>query len=337
MKNHCIIIDSKGGSEKLKFLETDLPEPEFGQVRIKILAAGVSSADRLMREGVYPVGQPSFPLILGYDIVGVIDKCGEGVEKFKKDQLVSALTKIGGYSEFICLSENELVLLPYGVEPVEAAALTLNYLTAYQLLHRIANLKAGEQVLIHAAASGIGTALLDLGRILGLQMYGTASSNKHKTISKLGGTPIDYKNEDVAQKIQSLTGDGVDAVFDSIGGENCFRSYRNLREGGRIISFGASFAISGNTLHLEEINFWWRASLALNLISDSKKVLTYAISAFKQEHHDWYLEDLASIFNLLAQKKIKPVIALTLPLVEAAKAHELLDKQAVSGKIILVP
>ncbi|SRR5579883_427081 len=337
MKNHCFVINSKGGSEKLNFIETDLPEPGFGQVRIKILAAGVSSADILMREGIYPPGQPSFPFIPGYDIVGVIDQCGEGVEKFEKDQTVAALTKVGGYAEFICLSEKDLVLLPLDVDPVEAVALILNYLTAYQALHRVAEVKDGERMLVYAAAGGLGTALLELGKMAGLQIYGTASSNKHELIYKLGATPIDYKNEDVIKKIYSLTGDGVDIIFDPIGGENSFRAYAALREQGRLITFGVSYALNGKTPEWLEVHTWWRAALALGLISDSKKVLTYAANYSKEDHHNWYLEDLTTILYLLAQKIIKPVIALTLPLSEAVKAHELLDRHAVSGKIVLVP
>ena len=337
MKNKCIVISSKGGADKLKLVEKDIPEPEAGQVRVKILAAGVSSADILMREGVYPVDPPSFPFIPGYDIVGIIDECGADAKKFEKGQTVAALTKIGGYAECICLSENDLVLVPPGVEPVEAVSIILNYLTAYQMLHRIAEVKEGEKMLVYAAAGGVGTALLELGRLAGLEMYGTASRGKHETISNLGATPIDYRNKDVIQEIKSLTTDGVDVVFDAIGGENCFRSYRAIREEGRVVTFGASFALNEKEPNLQEVFFWWRASLALNLLSDTKKVLTYAISTFKPEHHDWYLEDLETLLKMLAVQKIKPVISKVMHLSEAAKAHDLLDRQEVSGKIVLVP
>ena len=339
MKNKCVLINAKGDSKQLQLVEQDLPEPEFGQVRVKVLAAGVSSADILMREGVYPVDPPSFPFIPGYDIVGMIDKCGDGVKKFQKGQKVAALTKIGGCAEFINLPENDLVLMPPGLDNVESVAIILNYLTAYQILHRVVKVKTGEKVLIYAAAGGVGTAFLQLGKLAGLDMFGTASLAKHKTITDLGGTAIDYKNEDVEEKIKSLTGDGVDVVLDSIGGENCFRSYQTLREKGRIVTFGASFILHGQAAEpdIQEVFFWWRASLALNLISKSKKVFTYAISTFKQENHDWYLEDLETLLNLLAEKKIQPVIYKTMNLSEAQEAHNLLDNRAVNGKIVLLP
>ncbi|BAY97352.1 alcohol dehydrogenase zinc-binding domain protein [Tolypothrix tenuis PCC 7101] len=338
MKNQCVLVTAKGGSENLKLVEQDISEPKLGQVRIKILATGVSSADILMREGVYPVDPPSFPFVPGYDIVGIIDKCGDGVKKFQVGQKVAALTKIGGYAKFINLSENDLVLMPDGLDPIEAVAVILNYLTAYQILHRIAEVKAGEKVLLYAAAGGVGTAFLQLGQLAGLEMYGTASPGKHQTITELGATPIDYRNGNVEEKIKSLTGDGVDVVLDSIGGENCFRSYQTLRPQGRIVTFGASFILHGQAEpDLQEVFFWWRASLALNLISKDKQVLTYAISTFKQEHHGWYLEDLTTLLKLLAEKKIQPLIDKTMSLSEAREAHHLLDTQAVRGKIVLLP
>lgn len=338
MNNKYILAIAKGGADNLKLVEDDMPEPEPGEVRLKMLAAGVSSADILMREGVYPVNPPSFPFIPGYDIVGTIDKCGEGAVKFKKGQTVAALTKIGAYAQYMCLPQEDLVLLPSGVEPTEAVSVILNYLTAYQIMHRVAEVKPGEKVLIYAAAGGVGTAFIDLGKLVGLEMYGTASKGKHEMLTNLGVTPIDYRNESVAEKIKSLTGgEGVDIVFDAIGGENCFRSYQIVKEGGRLVTFGASFALEDSDPKLDEVYFWWRASMALNLISDSKKILTYAISMFKEEHQDLYLEDLEIILNLLAEKKIKPVIDRVLHFSEAVRAHELLDNKAVAGKVVLIP
>lgn len=338
MKNKYILAIAKGGADNLKLVEDDMPEPGQGQVRVKMLAAGVSSADVLLREGVYPVKPPSFPFIIGYDLVGTIDKCGEGATKFKAGQTVAALTKIGACALYTCLPEEDLVILPAGVEPTQAVAVILNYLTAYQIMHRVAQVKEGETVLIYAAAGGVGTAFIDLGKLAGLKMYGTASKKKHEKLIEMGVTPIDYRNDNVEEKIQSITGgEGVDIVFDAIGGENCFRAYPVVKEGGRLVSFGASFALAGNDPQISEVYFWWRASMALNFISNSKKVLTYAISSYKEENHNCYLEDLEQILNLLAEKKINPLIDRTMPLHETATAHKLLDSKSVVGKIVLVP
>ncbi|WP_199247349.1 medium chain dehydrogenase/reductase family protein [[Phormidium] sp. ETS-05] len=337
MKYKYALIIAKGDAKNLVIVEDDIPEPAAGQVRVKMQAAGVSAADILMREGIYPVDPPSFPFIPGYDIVGIVDKCGEGATKFQPGQQVAALTKTGAYAEYICIPEDDLVLLPSGVDPVEAVATILNYLTAYQILHRVAQVKQGEKVLIYAAGGGIGTSLIDLGKLVDLEMYGTDAKSKQQVLVDMGVTPIDYQSEDVREKIMSLTGDGVDLALDPIGGENCFRAYSTLREGGKVVSFGVSFGLQGETPTLRDVYIWFNAALSLNLINPTKKVMTYAVSLFKQENHDLYIQDLTAILNLLAEKKIKPVIDRTMPLSEARKAHQLLDNRAVKGKIVLVP
>ncbi|GAB4285779.1 MAG: medium chain dehydrogenase/reductase family protein [Oscillatoriaceae cyanobacterium] len=337
MKYKYALIIAKGDAKNLVIVEDDIPEPAAGQVRVKMQAAGVSAADILMREGIYPVDPPSFPFIPGYDIVGIVDKCAEGATKFQPGQQVAALTKTGAYAEYVCIPENDLVLLPSGVDPVEAVATILNYLTAYQILHRVAQVKQGEKVLIYAAGGGIGTSLIDLGKLVNLEMYGTDAKSKHQVLVDMGVTPIDYQSEDVREKIMSLTGDGVDLALDPIGGENCFRAYSTLREGGKVVSFGVSFGLRGETPSLRDIYIWFNAALSLNLINPTKKVMTYAVSLFKKENHDLYIQDLTSILNLLAEKKIKPVIDRTMPLSEARQAHLLLDNRAVQGKIVLVP
>lgn len=333
-KHQCIIFTERGGPETLKLTTQDIPEPQSSQIRIKITAAGVSGADVLMREGVYPVEPPEFPFIGGYDIVGIVDKNGENAHKFTAGQRIAALTKIGGYAQYICLDENDVVLVPEGIDDVKAVSVVLNYITIYQILHRIAEVKSGETILIHGAGGGIGTAVLQLGKIAGLKMYGTDVKSHFSILEKLGCIPIDYREENVNQRIKELTGDGVDVILDPIGGANCFRTYPALKDPGRLVTFGAAFALKENPPNIQEVFFWWRASLALNLLSPSKKILTYAISTFKKENHQLYIEDLTTILNLLAAKKIDSIIAMTLPLSEAQKAHELLDKGGVTGKIV---
>src|SRR5947209_16233220 len=237
MKYKRIIITHPGGPEVLQVVEDDVVEPQPGMVRVKVLTAGVAFADVALRRGTYPK-QASGPVTPGYDIVGVVDKIGADVTGFTPGQRVAALTGMGGYTEYICLPHTELVPVPDELDPAEAVSLVLNYVTAYQLLHRIAKVKPGERILIHGAAGGVGTALLQLGKLSNLEMYGTASSSKQALISALGGTPIDYQHEDFVERVQSLTGDGVDVVFDAVGGENLERSYHTLRVGGRLVGYG---------------------------------------------------------------------------------------------------
>jgi NADPH:quinone reductase-like Zn-dependent oxidoreductase len=335
MKYKRVVITRHGGSEVLQVVEEELPEPTAGQVRVKILATGAAFTDVLMREGLYP-GVPPIPYSPGYDIVGVVEKLGLGVSTLELGQVVVALTIVGGYAEYICLPAEDLVLVPTGIDPIEACCLPLAYVTAYQMLHRIAQVQPGKRILIHGAAGGVGTALLQLGKLVDLQMYGTASKPKHDVVSSLGGTPIDYKNEDFVQRIRELTGDGVDVVLDAVGGNYLRRSYKTLRAGGQLINYGVSCAVAA-----QQSKFLIAASsflllTLLQLLPDGRKAVFYSIAASKKRHPDWFREDLTELLNLLAQQRIQPIITQQIPLVEAVRAHELLNRSAVSGKIVLL-
>jgi NADPH:quinone reductase-like Zn-dependent oxidoreductase len=335
MKYKRVVITRHGGSEVLQVVEEELPEPTAGQVRVKILATGAAFTDVLMREGLYP-GVPPIPYSPGYDIVGVVDRLGLAVSNLELGQVVVALTIVGGYAEYICLPAEDLVLVPTGVDPIEACCLPLAYVTAYQMLHRIAQVKPGKRILIHGAAGGVGTALLQLGKLVDLQMYGTASNPKHDVVSSLGGTPIDYKNEDFVQRIRELTGDGVDVVFDAVGGNYLRRSYKTLRAGGQLINYGVSCAVAAQHSKFLIAASSFLLLTLLQLLPDGRKAVFYSIAASKKRNPEWFREDLTELLNLLAQQRIQPIIAQQIPLVEAVRAHELLNRSAVSGKIVLL-
>jgi NADPH:quinone reductase-like Zn-dependent oxidoreductase len=192
-----VVINRLGGPEVLEVREEELPEPGLGEVRVRILATGVSLPDLMMREGVHPEA-PRPPFTPGWDLVGVVDKLGVGAYALEPGQMVAALPVWGANAEFICLPQGELVPVPAGLDPAEALVLVFNYVTAYQMMRRTVRVKPGQRVLIHAAAGGIGSALLQLGRLVDLEMYGTASARKNELVSSLGGTPIDYQNVDFA-------------------------------------------------------------------------------------------------------------------------------------------
>ena len=336
MKYKCVVITRYGGPEVLQVVEDELPEPQTGQVRVKILASGIAATDTMLRQNNVPgLGAPSPPYTPGKELVGVVDKLGEGVSILEVGQTVaSCLTGFGAYSEYICAPETEMTPVPPGLDPAEAVSLVANYVVAYQVLHRAARVAPGERVLIHGAAGGIGTALLQLGKLTEVEMYGTASSNKQELVASLGATPIDYRNEDFVQRIFSLTGDGVDVVCDSIGGSYVWRSYKTLRPGGRLVVFGGvAFAAEGMPNML-----WGNLVLRpiLNLIPDRRAALTYVRGDTKKNSSpEGVREDLSKLFDLLAQKKIEPIVT-RMPLVEAARAHELIGKAYVRGKIVLM-
>jgi NADPH:quinone reductase-like Zn-dependent oxidoreductase len=340
-KNYRILLTGHGGPDVLKMVEEDLPEPRAGEVRLKVLATGVAFADVLMRYGMYP-GMPPLPFSPGYDVVGVIDKLGENVSGFVLGDTVTALTMFGGYAQYLCVAANELTRVPAGLDPAEAVSLVLNYVTAQQLIHRIARLQPRQSVLIHGAAGGVGTAALELGRLAGLKMFGTASHGKHDLVTRLGGIPIDYKSDDfVTRVLQMTSGVGVDAVFDAVGGSNWWRSYKTLHSGGKaaggtLVGYGISSAIQqGKPSKLRG-----GASFALlgllHLLPDGKSARWYSITTEKKSHPDWFREDLAAMLELLRNQEIKPRISERLPLREAPRAHELIEHAKVTGKIVLL-
>lgn len=342
MANSRVIISAYGGPEVLKIIEEPIPEPSPDQVRIKIFATGVAFADVLMRYGIYP-NMPPLPFSPGYDVVGVVDKVGPNVTNFTPGEMVAAMTMIGGYSQYLCIPAGDLTRVPDGVDPAEAVSLILNYVTAYQLIHRIAELRPGQSVLIHGAAGGVGTALLELGKLADLKMYGTASRSKHDLVTALGGIPIDYKTDDfVARVLQLTAGAGVDAVFDAVGGSNWWRSYTVLRSGGKspggkLIGYGMSSVIDrGKPSKLRGAASFALIGL-LGYLPDGKTARWYSITTEKKKHPDWFPADLALLLDLLAQKKIRPQIAERLPLREAQRANDLIEHAKVSGKIVLLP
>ena len=329
MRDTRVVLTALGGPEVLKVIEDEIRDPAANEVRIKILTCGVAFADVLMRRGLYsPV--PPLPYSPGYDIVGLVESCGPGVTQWKPGDLVIAFSATGGYSRYIVLPESELVQMPVGLDPAEAVSLVVNYTTAYQLIHRIAKLHQGESVLIHGAAGGVGTAALQLGKLAGLKMYGTASKPKHDLVSALGGIPIDYRNEDFTKRAA-----GVDAVFDPIGGRNWLRSYSALGKGGRFIGYGMSAAIEGGQRHmlLAGASFAW---LTLIKLVPGKSARWYSITTDKKKHPDWFREDLTRLLTMLENKSINPIVSARLPLREAPRAHEMLERAAVTGKIVLM-
>jgi len=332
-KNARVLITAKGGPEVLKLVEEDLPQPSSDQVRVKVLAAGVAFADILMRHGLYP-GQPPFPFAPGYDIVGDIDAVGERVENFRVGQRVAALIMTGGYSQFSVVPAIHLVPVPDGLDPAEAVALVLNYVTAYQMMHRVAQLRPGQSMLVHSAAGGVGTAALQLGKVIGLTMFGTASKSKHELVSGLGAVPIDYRSENFVDRIHQLAPGGVDCVLDPIGGPQWWDSYRCLKRGGTLVCYGVQAAVSKGQLTAG-------AGFALlglmKLLPDGKKATWYNVKSLRDQHPEQFREDLSKLFELLSTRQIEPVIAGRFPLNEAARANAMLETAQLTGKLVLLP
>jgi len=341
MKHTRIVVTRYGPPDALRVIEEECPEPKAGEVRIKVSAAGVSLPDVLMREGVHPETRP-VPFTPGWDLVGVVDKLGAGVSGIEPGERVVALPIIGAYAQSVCLPQDELVPVPAGLDPAEAVSLVLNYVTAYQMLHRSAKVAAGQRVLIHGAAGGVGSALVQLGRLGGLEMYASCSSRNASAVRQLGAIPIDYQRQDFVEEIQRLTGDGVDVVFDGIGGSHMWRSRKALRRGGKVVVYGLTSSLRGGRLAPgRRHRFRGMAFYALYiaggwLLPGRKRLVPYSIQWLKRLRPALFRQDLMVLLDLLRQKKIKPLIAQRFPLAEARKAHELLGKGGVTGKIVLM-
>jgi NADPH:quinone reductase-like Zn-dependent oxidoreductase len=344
VKHTRIIVTHYGGPDALQVLEEERPDPKSGEVRVSVLAAGVALPDLLMREGVHPE-TPPLPFTPGWDLVGMVDRLGPGISGLEPGQIVAALPITGAYAEFVCLPPRELVPVPSGLDAAEAVSLVLNYVTAYQMLHRSAQVRPGQRVLIHGAAGGVGSALLQLGRLVGLELYGTCSSQRAAAVSDLGAIPIDYQHQDFVTEIHRLTSEGVDVVFDGIGGTHIWRSRKALRPGGRVVAYGLTSSLRGGRLasgrsgrrhRFHGIPIFGLYIAGGWLLPARKRVVPYSIQWLKRLRPAWFRQDLIALFDLLQQQKIKPLIAQRLPLAEARQAHEWLGKGGVTGKIVLV-
>ncbi len=344
MRHTRIIVTHYGGPDALQVVEEECPEPKAGEVRVRVLAAGVALPDVMMREGVHPE-TPRLPFTPGWDLVGVVDRLGEGISGIEPGQVVAALPIYGAYAEFVCLPQRELVPVPSGLDAAEAVSLILNYVTAYQMMHRSVRAGPGRRVLIDGASGGVGSALLQLGRLAGLEMYGTCSARGAPVVSALGGTPIDYRQLDFVEEIRRLTGEGVDVAFDGIGGAHIWSSRKALRPGGTVVAYGLTSSLSGGRLasgrpgrrhRFREIAVFGVYIAGGLLLPGRKRVVPYSIQWLKRLRPALFRQDLAALFDLLKERKIKPLVAHRFPLGEARRAHELLGKGGVTGKIVLV-
>ncbi len=345
MKNGRTIVSRYGGPEELRLVEAECPEPNSGEVRVKVLAAGVSLPDVMMREGIHPE-TPRIPFTPGWDLVGVVDRLGAGVSVVEPGQVVAALPIHGAYTDFILLPLQELVPVPAGLDPAEAVvSLVLNYITAYQMLHRSAKVKSGQRVLVHGASGGVGSALVQLGRVAGLEIYGTCSGQRASAVSDLGAIPIDYQRQDFVQEIRRQTSDGVDVVFDGIGGTHMWRSRKALRRGGRVVIYGLTSSLNGGRVtsgrsggrqRFRRLAMFGFCIAAGSLLPGRKRFVPYSIQWLKRLKPNQFREDLTTLFDLLKQHKIKPLVTGRFSLTDARQAHERLGKGGVTGKLVLI-
>lgn len=333
-RNHRVVVTRRGGPEVLEVVTEDLPEPGSGEIRVKTIAAGVSSYDVMLRGHWFPGQKP--PYVPGEDIVGLVDKLGDGVLGLEVGQRVALWTfgDAGGYAEYVSTPAERAVPVPGDLDSVEAVALVVNYLTASLAMNQMAGVRRGERMLAHGAAGGVGSALVQLGTLAGLEVYGTASAYNHDLVESLGAVPIDYRNDDFVAEIRELTGDGVDVAFDVIGGgRQLWRSSRALRKGGRLIMLGMASAIKGGIKTIP--GSMLVVGLVKMLPNGKTAPMGPGMESYPKEHMEWYRDSLAEFFDLTVTGKLKPVIAERFPLLEAARAHEFIERGGYAGKAVL--
>ncbi len=334
MRNTSVVVTRYGGPEVLEVVQEPLRKIQKDEVRVKVIVAGVAFADILRREGLYP-NTPVPPFTPGYDAIGVIDDVGETINQFAiGDRVAVFFDGTGSYAHYVYAKPDELVTVPDGLDAIQAVAVILNYVTAYQMLHRVAKVSPGESVLVHGASGGVGSAMLQLGKLAGIKMYGTASLVNLPFVSQLDATPIDYRNEDFVQVINQQQPDGIDAVFDPIGGLNWERSFQTLGKNGRFIGYGhTSVRDSGN---FQDWISNWSKYANMKTTERGNPIYLFSVTAKKKERLDWFQEDLQRLFVLLEKGQIKPWISHQIPMTEVAKAHYLLENSQSTGKIVLI-
>jgi len=340
-----ILISRFGGPEVLEMaLAPVIPEPGPGEVRLRVIAAGTGFTDTMIRRGRYPDFKGPLPFTPGYEIVGVVEKAGEEVTNPREGQIVADLCVVGGYAQYAIRPARYLVPIPDGIDPDEAVCIPLAYLTAFQMLTRYRSLPSGATILVIGASGTVGTALLDLARHFGLKAIGTCSAANMPVVEQFGATAIDYRGGDFVASVHRLTEShpghsGIDVAFDAIGGSHFNRSFACLASGGLLIGYGSQTMGVGKEgllsagLGLVKLKLW----NALRFLPRDRQALFYSITARRSKLPEQFRGDMETLFNLLRDGAINPVVIDRLPLASAREAHARIDAGGLGGKIVLQP
>jgi NADPH:quinone reductase-like Zn-dependent oxidoreductase len=342
-----ISVAAFGGPETLLLTEQQtIPQPGPGEVLIRVLAAGTGFTDSFIRRGRYPDFKGPLPYTPGYELVGEIEQIGEGVAGLEPGAIVADLCVTGGYAQYAIRPAAGLVAVPDGVDIAEAACIPLAYLTAFQMLTRIRPLAPGASILVIGASGTVGTALLDLARHFGLRAFGTCSAARVPLVESYGAAAIDYRVRvgDFTGVVRRMTasrhgGPGVDAVFDAMGGAHFVRSFACLAPGGLLVGYGAQNMANGTegmlgaAIGMARLKMWG----ALGALFDGKHGVFYSITARRRTHPKEFKSDMATLFGLLRDGAIHPVVVDRLPLAAAQDVHAAIDAGGLGGKVVLLP
>ncbi len=334
-----VAITRYGAPEVLQVREREDPVPGQGEVRIRVHAAGVNFSDVLARMGLYR-DAPPLPAVVGYEVAGVVDATGDSVTAVGVGDRVTAMVRFGGYSDRVVCPVRHVFPTPAALSDTEAAAIPVNYLTAALALYRLAGVTAGETVLVHNAGGGVGIAAIQLAMLRRATVIGTASGSKHAALHGFGVEHlIDYRHANVEREVRQLTrGRGVDVILDPLGGESFAASYRMLAPLGRLVVYGMSAAAPGLQRNLfKAARAWWRVPSfkPLSLLDKNRSVMGLHLGHLWSEQKR--IEPLVRLLlDEFRSGRLKPVIARTFALEQAADAHRFIQARANIGKVILL-
>ncbi|MER5580897.1 medium chain dehydrogenase/reductase family protein [Streptomyces asoensis] len=335
-----VVLPGKVEPEGLRFRHGTVPAPGPGQVLVRMEATGVSFAEQQMRRGRY-YDQPPFPFVPGYDLVGTVLTTGEGVGQGLAGTRVAALVKTGGWASHVLVDAADVVPVPAGVDAAEAETLVVNGITAWQMLHRKARVRAGGTVVVHGANGGVGSVLVQLARAAGMRVIGTASARHHDALREQGVVPVDYRTGDLAARLRALVPGGADAVFDHVGGRGIVDSWRLLAPGGTLVSYGtASTRDDEGSKQWPVLKLLGRLWL-WNALPNRRRAYFFNVwagRAFARNRFRSRLRaDLTQLFAALQRGDVTPRIAARLPLAQVAEALRLAESGTVAGKVVLHP
>ncbi|MEU5779543.1 medium chain dehydrogenase/reductase family protein [Micromonospora lupini] len=316
-----------------------MPVPAAGQALVEVEATGISYAEQSMRRDLYP-GQPAFPFVPGYDLVGTVRTVGPGGDGSLVGTRVAAVTKTGAWATHAVVDVDDLIPVPPGLDPAAAETVVVNGVTAWQMLHG-ARLRAGQTILVHGANGGVGTVLVQLGRHLGLRVIGTAAARHHAALRELGVEPLDYRDPDLAGRVRELSPAGVDAVFDPVAGPGVHTSYRLLAPGGKLVVYGNASAL-GSAHSIVWVFVKLLARLyTWNALPNGHRVGFYNFWAGRRTRATAFRRrlrtDLGIVLDLLRQGVIVPQIAARYPLTEVSAAMAFAEARSRPGKVVLEP
>ncbi|MGW1597003.1 medium chain dehydrogenase/reductase family protein [Streptomyces sp. NPDC002343] len=333
-----VVLPGKVEPEGLEVRHGAVPTAGPGQVVVRMEATGVSFAEQQMRRGRY-YDQPPFPFVPGYDLVGTVAATGKGVDAGLAGTRVAALLKVGGWASHVVLDAADLVPVPDGIGAAEAETMVINGITAWQMLHRKARVRAGQTVLVHGANGGVGSVLVQLARAAGAQVIGTASARHHAALREQGVTPVDYRTENIPVRVRELAPRGVDAVFDHVGGRGIIDSWNLLAPGGTLVSYGTAATRD------DEGSKQWPVLKLLarvwlwNALPNRRHACFFNVWAGRALNRDHFRsrlrDDLTEVFEALRRGEITARIAAELPLAQAAEAMRLAESGTVAGKVVL--